>query len=260
MPARAGSRGARVRSKGGTSQVIVVSRCPGESTRVNPCLHTMGLSVCPSGTAGLSAQATGLSRPHEERECAPPLISISSSARAAEMIRETVGRFADEQIAPLADRVDREDWFPRDELWTAMGALGPARHHGRGRMGRAGPGLSRTCDRGRGSQPRERQHRPVLRRAFEPLRQPDPPLGQRRAEGEISAQADLRRTCRQPRDERGQRGLGRRLDEAQGRSGPGRIRPQRHQVLDHQRDRMPIRWWSMPRPMARRAAGASPPS
>lgn len=43
---------------------------------------------------------------------------------AAEMIRDTVGRFADEQIAPLAARVDREDWFPRAELWTAMGELG----------------------------------------------------------------------------------------------------------------------------------------
>ena len=43
---------------------------------------------------------------------------------AAEMIRETVARFADEQIAPLAARVDREDWFPRDELWEQMGELG----------------------------------------------------------------------------------------------------------------------------------------
>jgi isovaleryl-CoA dehydrogenase len=43
---------------------------------------------------------------------------------AADMIRDTVGRFADEQIAPLAERADREDWFPRAELWTAMGELG----------------------------------------------------------------------------------------------------------------------------------------
>jgi len=42
----------------------------------------------------------------------------------AEMIRETTARFADEKIAPLADKADREDWFPRDELWTAMGELG----------------------------------------------------------------------------------------------------------------------------------------
>ncbi|QSB45724.1 isovaleryl-CoA dehydrogenase [Tsuneonella flava] len=41
----------------------------------------------------------------------------------AEMIRETTARFADEQIAPLAERADREDWFPRD-LWPAMGELG----------------------------------------------------------------------------------------------------------------------------------------
>ena len=41
----------------------------------------------------------------------------------ADMIREAAGRFADEQIAPLAARVDREDWFPR-ELWPAMGELG----------------------------------------------------------------------------------------------------------------------------------------
>src|SRR3546814_4763139 len=36
----------------------------------------------------------------------------------ADMIRETTARFADEKIAPLADSADREDWFPRDELWT----------------------------------------------------------------------------------------------------------------------------------------------
>jgi len=42
---------------------------------------------------------------------------------SAEMIRETVARFADEQIAPLAAEVDAKDWFPR-ELWPAMGELG----------------------------------------------------------------------------------------------------------------------------------------
>jgi isovaleryl-CoA dehydrogenase len=41
----------------------------------------------------------------------------------AEMIRETVARFADERIAPLAEAIDREDRFPR-ELWEEMGALG----------------------------------------------------------------------------------------------------------------------------------------
>ena len=42
---------------------------------------------------------------------------------SANMIRESAARFADEQIAPLAAKVDAEDWFPRD-LWPAMGELG----------------------------------------------------------------------------------------------------------------------------------------
>ena len=41
----------------------------------------------------------------------------------ADMIRETTRRFATDKIAPLAARIDAEDWFPR-ELWPAMGELG----------------------------------------------------------------------------------------------------------------------------------------
>lgn len=41
----------------------------------------------------------------------------------ADMIRDTAARFADEVIAPLAARADRDDWFPQ-ELWPQMGALG----------------------------------------------------------------------------------------------------------------------------------------
>lgn len=39
----------------------------------------------------------------------------------AQMIRDTTRRFAEERIAPLAARIDAQDWFPRDELWPAMG-------------------------------------------------------------------------------------------------------------------------------------------
>ncbi|WP_375381936.1 acyl-CoA dehydrogenase family protein [uncultured Sphingomonas sp.] len=42
----------------------------------------------------------------------------------AEMIRDSTRRFATNRIAPLAIRIDAEDWFPRDELWRAMGELG----------------------------------------------------------------------------------------------------------------------------------------
>ena len=41
----------------------------------------------------------------------------------ADMLRDSVRGFAQDRIAPLAARIDREDWFPR-ELWPAMGALG----------------------------------------------------------------------------------------------------------------------------------------
>ena len=43
---------------------------------------------------------------------------------AADMIRESTQRFAAEKIAPLAAKIDADDWFPRAELWTAMGDLG----------------------------------------------------------------------------------------------------------------------------------------
>jgi isovaleryl-CoA dehydrogenase len=42
----------------------------------------------------------------------------------ADMIRETTARFAADRIAPLAAKIDAEDWFPRDDLWPAMGELG----------------------------------------------------------------------------------------------------------------------------------------
>jgi isovaleryl-CoA dehydrogenase len=41
----------------------------------------------------------------------------------ADTIRDTTKRFAGDRIAPLAARIDAEDWFPR-ELWPEMGALG----------------------------------------------------------------------------------------------------------------------------------------
>jgi isovaleryl-CoA dehydrogenase len=41
----------------------------------------------------------------------------------ADTIRDTTRRFAQDRIAPLAARIDAEDWFPK-ELWPEMGALG----------------------------------------------------------------------------------------------------------------------------------------
>jgi isovaleryl-CoA dehydrogenase len=41
----------------------------------------------------------------------------------ADTIRDTTQRFASDRIAPLAARIDAEDWFPT-ELWPEMGELG----------------------------------------------------------------------------------------------------------------------------------------
>jgi isovaleryl-CoA dehydrogenase len=41
----------------------------------------------------------------------------------ADAIRDTVAGYAQDKIAPLAARIDKEDWFPR-HLWPEMGALG----------------------------------------------------------------------------------------------------------------------------------------
>jgi isovaleryl-CoA dehydrogenase len=41
----------------------------------------------------------------------------------ADTIRDTTRRFAAEKIAPIAAKIDEEDWFPKD-LWPEMGALG----------------------------------------------------------------------------------------------------------------------------------------
>lgn len=41
----------------------------------------------------------------------------------ADMVRDATARFATAEVAPLAARIDREDWFPR-ELFPAMGQLG----------------------------------------------------------------------------------------------------------------------------------------
>lgn len=41
----------------------------------------------------------------------------------ADAIRESVAAFAQDKIAPLAEKIDKEDWFPR-HLWPEMGAMG----------------------------------------------------------------------------------------------------------------------------------------
>ncbi len=113
----------------------------------------------------------------------------------ADMIREKLRRFAADRIAPIAAKVDREDWFPLD-LWPAMGALGLHGITVAEEDGGLGLGYLEhviACEeisRASGSV------EPQLRRPFQSLHQPDRTLGHGRAEGQISARPDLRRACR----------------------------------------------------------------
>ena len=81
-------------------------------------------------------------------------------------------------------------------------------------MGRRRARLPRALRRDGGNLARLGLGRALLRRAFQSLRQPDPPLRQRRAEAALPAEADLRRARRRARDVGGRRGLRRRLDAA----------------------------------------------
>ena len=80
--------------------------------------------------------------------------------------------------------------------------------------------------------------RPVLRRALQPLRQPDPPQRHRGAEAPLPAEADLRRARRRAGDERAGRRLrrGRRCSLRAEKRGD-RYVAERHQDVDHQRPR-----------------------
>jgi hypothetical protein len=71
---------------------------------------------------------------------------------AIDMLRDSVRAFAEAEIAPRAAEIDATNSFPRD-LWPKLG------------------------DRGRGIVPRVRLRRPVVGRAFEPVREPARPLG-----------------------------------------------------------------------------------
>src|SRR5246127_1620104 len=99
----------------------------------------------------------------------------------ADGIRETVFEFSSNEIAPRAAEIDRSNQFPRD-LWPKIGALGLHGITVEEEYGGAGARLSRALPRRRRNVTRIRRGGAVLRRAFQPLRQPDPPQRQRGAE------------------------------------------------------------------------------
>ena len=152
----------------------------------------------------------------------------------ADTIRDTTRRFADDRIAPLAAKIDAEDWFPT-ELWPEMGALGlhgitVAEEDGGLGLGylehvvaqeevaraSASIGLSYGAHSNLCVNQIRRWASPEQKAKYLPKLISGEHVGIARHVG-------------------GRRGLGRGLDEAEGRGGAGRLCPQRHQILDHQR-------------------------
>ena len=152
----------------------------------------------------------------------------------ADTIRDTTRRFAEDRIKPIAAKIDEEDWFPT-ELWPEMGALGlhgitVAEEDGGLGLGYLEHVVAQE-EVARASASIGLSYGAHSNLCVNQIRR----WASGGAEGEISAQIDLGRACREPRHVRGRGGIGRGLDEAQGRGGAGRLRPQRHQILDHQR-------------------------
>ncbi len=94
----------------------------------------------------------------------------------ADAIRETVQAFSQNEIAPRAAEIDRSNQFPRD-LWPKIGALGLHGITVEEEYGGTGLGYLEHCIAVE-EMSRASADRFVLRRAFQPLRQPDPPQRQ----------------------------------------------------------------------------------
>ena len=92
----------------------------------------------------------------------------------ADMLRDSVRSYSQDNIAPLAEKIDREDWFPR-HLWPEMGALGLHGITVPEEWGGVGLGYLEHC---LAMEEGSRFGCPVLRSAFQPVRQSVEPLGQ----------------------------------------------------------------------------------
>ena len=153
----------------------------------------------------------------------------------------------------------REQRVPARPLAAARRPRASGYHRGRGgRRQRAR--LSGALRRHGGGEPGLGLGRAQLRRALQPLRQPDQAERHTRAARALPAQADLGRACRRARHERAGRGLGRGGDAHAGRYAGAIATSSTGPRCGSPMGRTPRSSWSTPRPTRTPAAGASPPS
>ena len=153
-----------------------------------------------------------------------------------EALRDMVRRFAQDRIAPIAAEIDRSNEFPA-HLWAELGALGLLGITADPDFGGSGMGYLAHVVAVEEISPRLGLGRPLLRRPFQSLRQPDQPLGNAGAEGEYLPALCSRRKGRRARHVGIRLRLRRRLDAAERRKAQRPLRAQRHQDVDHQRPR-----------------------
>ena len=157
-----------------------------------------------------------------------------------EALRDSVARFAAEQIAPRAADIDRENAFPMD-LWPKMGELGLHGITVPETLGGAGMGYLAHCvaieEISRASASVGLSYGAHSNLCINQIAQER----QRGAEGALPARADRRGDGRGAGDERARRGLGRGLDGPSRGAGRERRRcrlgARRQQDVDHQRAR-----------------------
>ena len=127
----------------------------------------------------------------------------------AEMIRDSTREFADDEIAPRAAEIDRDNQFPRD-LWPKMGALGLHGITAPEEYGGLGLGYLEHCvaleEVSRASASVGLSYGAHSNLCINQIVR----NGSRRAEAALPAQADFRRTCRRVGDVRARGRLRRR--------------------------------------------------
>ena len=150
------------------------------------------------------------------------------------MLRETVGSFAQEKIAPKADEIDRSNKFPR-ELWPQLGALGLLGITVEEEWGGAGMGYLAHCvameEISRASAAVGLSYGAHSNLCVNQLRR----NGSAEQKKRYLPQADFRRACRGAGDVGAQCRLRRGVDAHPRRPARRPLRAQRHENVDHQR-------------------------
>ena len=149
-------------------------------------------------------------------------------------LRDTVGRFSQDRIAPRAEEIDRTNVFPRD-LWPELGKLGLHGITVEEEYGGTGLGYLEHCvameEVSRASASVGLSYGAHSNLCVNQIRRNGTEAQKRR----YLPEADLRRACRRARHVGAGRRIGRRVD-AHARRTQGRpLRAQRLEDVDHQR-------------------------